>query len=192
VLFATFMLFVSSCSTPSASAQATDACTTLIPKTLQSAVAGAYPGSRLVRESDYAADDIASELQYRKGNRCLGAASADVNGDRRADFMVVITRDRNTLIIAAVATTDGRWKVSTLETWKGDAIPSGTFANTLPPDKYTDMFAADDAPDEYRPEPGRVRRYTSRRPGFVTGRLGSTAVAYFYTGTRWVHLWLSD
>jgi hypothetical protein len=32
-------------------------------------------------------------------------------------------------------------------------------------------IVVNDAPDEYRPEPGRVRRYTSRRPGVVIGPL---------------------
>jgi len=192
MVFVCFVIFVFSCWMPAARAQATDACAALIPKSLQSAVARTYPGSRLVRESDYAAEDIVSELQYRNGNRCLGAASADVTGDRRADFMFAITKEGNTLIIAALATADGRWRLSTIETFSGDGIPTGYFVNTVPPDKYSDMYAADDAPDELRPEPGRVRHYTSRRPGFVTGKLEASEVAYFYTGTRWVHLWLSD
>jgi hypothetical protein len=172
--------------------QPINACAQLIPSSLQSTIARAYPGSRLVRESDYAADDIASELQYRHGNRCLGAATADVNGDGRNDFMFLIAaKNGDALVIAAVSMADGHWRLATVETFKHSS-PRGYFVNTLPPDKYTDMFASDDAPDDWSPEPRRLRHYASRRPGFVAGRLESTAVAHFYTGTRWVHLWLSD
>jgi len=85
-----------------------------------------------------------------------------------------------------------QWKLFTLETSSADSIPRRFFVNIVKPGKFTDMFTRDDAPDDWRPEPGRVRRYTSRAPGFVTGLLEATAVGYFYTGTHWVHLWLSD
>jgi hypothetical protein len=146
-----------------------------------------------MRESDYAADDIASELQYRHGNRCLGAASVDVNGGGRNDFIFLIAaKNGDALVIAALALAEGQWKLSTLETFSEDSTPRQYFVNTLPPDKYTDMYASDNAPDEWRPEPGRVKQYTSKRPGFVAGKLEASDVAFFYTGTRWVHVWLSD
>src|SRR5262245_4444232 len=174
---------------PGVAAPATDACTQLLPSSLQSTISRVHPGSRLVRESDYAADDIASELQHRHGNRCLGAASADVNGDRHSDFIFLIAaKNGDALVIAAFALADGRWKLSTLETFSEDSTPRQYFVNTLPPDKYTDMYASDNAPDEWRPEPGRVKGYTSKRAGFVTGKLDASAVAYFFTGTRWVDL----
>jgi hypothetical protein len=145
-----------------------------------------------VRESDYAADDIASELPYRHGNRCLGAASADVNGDSRNDFIFLIAARNGDAVIIAAISMAGQWQLFTVATFSEDSIPRGYFVNTVPPGKYTDMYASDNAPDEWRPEPGRLRRDTSQRPGFVAGKLEASAVAYFYTGTRWVHLWLSD
>ena len=111
---------------------------------------------------------------------------------RKKEMFVIAAKNDRALIIAAVSMPDGHWQLSTIQTVSEDSTPRRHFVNTLPPDKYTDMFTAADAPDEWRPEPGRLRRYTSRRPGFVAGTLESTAVAYFYTGTRWVHLWLSD
>jgi hypothetical protein len=157
-------------------APSTDACTELIPSSLRSAISRAHPGSRLVRESDYAAADIASELQYRHGNRCLGAASADVNGDRRNDFIFLIAaKNGDALVIAAISIGDGQWMLSTLETFSEDSTPRQYFVNTLPPDKYTDMYASDNASDEWRPDPGRLKRYTASSRGSLRLRQWGTS-----------------
>jgi len=168
-----------------------DACRDRVPATLHAAIARSHPGSRLVRESDYDAEDIASERQYHNGSACLGVASADVNGDGRKDFAFLIAaNERDTLFVAALATAEGRWKLSTLTKLTG--TPRGYFVNRLDAGKYVDLFVGDDAPDEWRPEPGRVRRYTSRTAGFITGGIESSGIAFFFNGTRWVHVWLSD
>jgi hypothetical protein len=41
-------------------------------------------------------------------------------------------------------------------------------------------------------EPGEVSHVVSKLPGVVSGRVGSSGVAYFFTGKGWVHVWVSD
>jgi hypothetical protein len=168
-----------------------DSCSELLPKNVHSAIARSYPGYRLVRESDYDAETIASERQYHDGSPCLGLASTDVNGDGRHDVVFLLaSKTGKTLVVAALTTGNRHWKLSTLDRFSG--TPRGYFVNTLDAGRYVDMYDVDDASDEWRPEPGRIRRYMSRRAGFCAGSIEASEIAYFYTGTRWVHLWLSD
>lgn len=59
----------------------------------------------------------------------------------------------------------------------------------IKPGDYQDMFALG---PEYEPNPGRVKRFRSPQPGFVAGTIEASDEAFFLTGKRWVHLWLSD
>ncbi len=162
-----------------------DPCSELLPKNVHSAITRSYPGYRLVRESDYDAETIASERQYHDGSPCLGVASADVNGDGRKDVAFLLASKRGkTLVVAALTTGNRDWKFWTLDRFSG--TPRGYFVNTLDAGRYVDMY------DESGPEPRRLQRYTSRRSGFCAGSIEASEIAYFYTGRRWVHLWLTD
>jgi hypothetical protein len=170
-----------------------DSCSALVPQSLHAAIARSYPGSVLVRESDYDPAIFSSSDRSPDDGPCIGSASADVNGDGREDFAVLIASSSgDAVIVAALAGSGERWRLSTLETFSQDSIPRGYFVRTLEAKTYRDMYASETGPDDFRPEPGRLRRYTSRRPGFGVGKVDSSLVAYFYNGLRWVHLWLSD
>jgi hypothetical protein len=170
-----------------------DPCSKFVPQALHSAIAGSYVGYRLVQVSDYDSDTIASERQFHKGSACLGVAAVDATGDGRKDYCFLLTSPtRHTLLVVALSGSRRRpWRLATLHDFGGEGT-GGSFQNTIEPGKYVDLFATDRAPDEYVAEQGRVRRYTSRRSGFVAGTIESSAIAFFYTGKRWVHLWLSD
>jgi hypothetical protein len=170
-----------------------DACAEVLPQSLHAAIARSYAGSVLVRESDYDPAIFSSSDRSPDDGPCIGAASADVNGDGHKDFAVLIASSSgDAVIVAALAGSGGRWQLSILETFSQDSIPRGYFVRTLEAKTYRDMYASETGPDDFRPEPGRLRRYTSRRPGFGVGKVDSSLVAYFYNGSRWVHLWLSD
>src|SRR5215831_18815020 len=111
-----FLVLALVCGSSASYAQAQlDACADLIPTSVQKAVASKYPSYRIVRVSDYSAEDIASERQYHGGSPCLGVASALVNSDATPDFAFLITStSRHTLLIAAVSVSTSSWRVETL------------------------------------------------------------------------------
>lgn len=166
--------------------RAPDACSEFLPVSLQSEIARAYPGFRPVRVSDYTEAAIESESKYHAGSPCLGVASADVDGDGRHDFALLITSGNGrTLVIAAREATVRRWQLEKLSDF-GDYGPGRSYVNVIEPGSYEDLGLNDEK------EPGQVTRYTSTRPGFIAGGIESSGVAFFFTGKRWIHLWLSD
>ncbi len=191
LLLATFTLAGSTGSSLAANSVAPDPCAALLPQTVLSQIGVVYPGFRLARVDDYAVDDVEAERQYRKGSPCLAVASADVNGDGRRDFAFLATSGTRTLLVVAVAQKQDMWGLGTLKDF-GPGGPGGIYVDTIEAGDYTDLDASDQAPSEYVPEPGRVRHYRSRRQGFIAGLIESSGVAFLFTGTRWVHLWLSD
>jgi len=188
-----FLVLVLICGSSASYAQSqSDACADLIPISVQNAVATKYPSYRIVRVSDYSAKDIASERQYHEGSPCLGVASALVNTDATPDFAFLITSaSRHSLLIAALSASSSSWRVETVMDFGNDGI-GRSFVNSQRPGAYTDLYARADGPGKFEPEPGRVRTFRARRPGFVAGAMEASSIAFFHTGRRWVHLWLSD
>jgi len=145
-----------------------------------------------VRASDYSTETIESERQYHGGSACIGAATAEVTGDGLPDYAFLITNDTHqTRLVVARPQPHGHLKLSRVMDF-GTAGPGDMFVNALKPGTYEDLYSKDEAPAEFVAERGRVEKYVSARPGFVAGTIGSSAIAFFWTGTRWVHLWLSD
>ena len=172
---------------------AVDACVAMLPLSLQTAIAGTYRSYRLVQVSDYEPETITSERQYHNGSPCIAVATGDVDGDGILDFAFMLThRSRQrTVLVSARASGRGGWIFERLDSL-GDTLPGSQFVNTIAPGKYTDLYASDRAPSDFIKGPGHAHRYVSHRSGFVTGTIEASAVAYFFTGTQWIHLWLSD
>jgi hypothetical protein len=167
-----------------------DPCLGLLPPALRAQIERSYPAYRQVSTSDYSAEDLAASTGDDAA--CPGIASADVNADGVSDYGVVMTAPSgHTLLIGARSGKAASWTLDELTDLGRDG-PSRLYAEPLEPGDYTDLFASDDAPDEFTPEPGRVRHYRSRRPGFIAGGMEASGIAFFFTGRRWVHLWLSD
>ena len=163
-----------------------DECEALLPSSLRKAVARAYPRFRPVRVSDYSAEDIRSERQHHHDSPCLGVASADVDGDGRRDFALLITaRNGTTHLIAARPSAKGTWRIEKLGDW-GDEGPSRSYVNVVEPGAYEDLGLSEEL------EPGQVSHYRADLPGFIAGGIESSGAAFFFTGRKWVHLWLSD
>jgi hypothetical protein len=163
-----------------------DACAALVPPTLQAAIVRSYPGFRPVSVSDYTAEVIRRERQYHGGSSCLGVASADVDGDGRADVgLLIVSEPGHVLVLAARSVTPSSWRLEKLADF-GDGGPAQSYVGVVEAGSYEDLGLSD------KKAPGQLARYKSAHPGFSAGTIDSSGVAYFFTGKRWVHLWVAD
>ena len=78
------------------------------------------------------------------------------------------------------------WQIELLRDWKGGR--GVLYVESAPPGEYV-MTEAFDGPAG---ESGELSHFTSKLPGVVSGRVESSGVGYFFTGKRWVHVWVSD
>jgi len=173
-----------------AAVPAADPCASVLPPAVLTAATNAYPGFRVVRGSDYSAED----LGYAKedGFPCPGIASSDVDGDGTADFAFFLLSAKGAaLLVSARIPPGSSIRIGMLMDFGRRGL-GRSFVHPLDSGKYADMYAADSGPDDFTPDPGRVRGHTSRRPGFGAGTMEASEIAFFFTGRRWVHLWLSD
>jgi len=151
-----------------------------------------FPGFRIAGLADYLPEDIARHKQNFAGDPCLSVASADVDGDGVKDFALIITdASLHALLVGARDVPGKEWAISTLSDF-GSEAPGRLYVASLKPGAYQDIHAAAEVPTGVAPEGARVPSYTAPHQGFVGGAIGATRVAYFFTGKRWVHLWLSD
>jgi hypothetical protein len=180
----------------STSAPATEAiedpCDAKLPPSLRALLTTRFPGFRTARLADYLAEDIEEHKKNSNGDPCLGIASTDVDGDGFPDFAFLLANGKPHAILVAARHLGGKtWELSVLTDFGGDAL-GHSYVDTIAPDSYEDLYASDRAPADYVDEPGRVRRFKAKYPGFIAGTIEASGVAFFYSGKRWVHLWLSD
>lgn len=167
-------------------------CEAKLPDSLRQSLHEKYPAYRVAEVSDYYKEDVDLHKKNFDRDPCLSVASGDVDGDGSVDFAVLITdKSRHTILVAARNVAGNTWVISELSDF-GNEGPSRSYVDPLPADSYQDMYATDRGPSDYVPEPGRVKRYKAVHPGFIAGTIESSGVGYFFTGKRWVHLWLSD
>ena len=167
-------------------------CESKLPEALRQSLHEKYPAYRVAEVSDYYKEDVDLHKKNSAGDPCLSVASGDVDGDGSLDFAMLITdKSRHTILVAARNVAGKTWVISELSDF-GNEGPSRSYVDQLPPDSYEDMYATDKGPSDYVPEPGRVKRYKAVHPGFIAGTIEASGVGYFFTGKRWVHLWLSD
>ena len=177
-------------SAPAHSVDRDDACTKAIPQKIVAQLRVDYPQFRPVRASNYSQDSLAYPRAH--GIQCPGTARADVDGNGLADVTLFITSNNGrTLLVVARQFKPQNWRTSTLYDFGTEGV-SRSYVEPFKAGSYTDLFASDMAPSGYEPEPGRVKHYRSQLPGFMAGTIESTGAAFFFTGKKWVHLWLSD
>jgi len=163
-----------------------DACLSKLPARLVQQLKTQFPDHRPPLASDNFPDDIAY-YRGRSADGCLGATVADFDGNGSADFAVLLTSSKETTSPLVVArASSGGYTIDTLRIWTGPRAI--LYVNTLAPGRYERTRAGDSAPGE----PGELRFFNSPRPGIATGAVEGGAVAYFYDGKRWVHVWISD
>ncbi len=169
-----------------------DSCEALLPASLKVALPKQFPGYRLARVSDYPKEAVDQHRKDHQGDPSVGVASTDVDGDGFADFGFLLTdKRRHTLLIAARNASGEAWQISKIDDFGTDG-PGGLYVETQQPGAYRDLFDTDSGPSGYTQESGRVRRYQAHHSGFIAGGIESSGAAFFFTGKRWVHLWLLD
>ncbi len=182
-------LFALSLSCPCFGQTEVDRCEALIPATLKEAVNKQYPDYRLAHVADYPPKIIEDQAGFFPNHPCLAVASVDVDGDGRRDYaLFVVDSSGRALLIGSRDIGGGTWHVSTLYDFHRSHLGT-SYVDVIKPGTYQDLFADT---QEYKAEPGRVKKLTSRKPGFTAGTIESSAAAFFFTGKRWVHLWLTD
>ncbi|NTU50347.1 MAG: hypothetical protein HGA87_05625 [Desulfobulbaceae bacterium] len=174
-------------------AKALDPSELKLPPELKASLSAKFPGYRLARVSDYFKRDIDQHKKDHNGNPCPGIDSADVDGDGFLDFAFFLTNNGKYTILVCARNPFGKfWQISTLYDF-GKNGPGNSYVEFLKADSYQDLFDSNEAGlSEYTPEPGRVRKFKANHPGFMAGTFESSGIAFFFTGKRWVHLWLSD
>ncbi len=173
--------------------QASDPCEKKLPSSLREILPAKFPGYRLARVTDYLKEDIDQHKKDHNGSPCIGLALADVDGDGFLDFAFFLTDStKHTILVCARNPSGNTWQISTLYDF-GKNGPGRSYVEFLKAGSYQDLFdSSEEGPSDFTPEPGRVRKFKARRPGFMAGTIESSGIAFFFTGKQWVHLWLSD
>ena len=174
---------------PPLAASSADACAGLLPRSLLEEIKTEYPASRLGTSQDYAPEDLA-EFKVQ-GQSCPAVDAADVTGSGRDSYaFLLVTNAQDVVLLAAIHNGHQHWKLQLLMDW-GDSVVSDLYVSSIDAGKYEDLDAGDKPPSAYEPEPGRVKKFTAARPGFISGKIDSSGAAFFYSEQHWVHLWLS-
>jgi hypothetical protein len=115
-----------------------DSCASRITVELGARLETAYPEFRVPRESDNLPDDVAYS-RANGGSGCLGADTADFDGDGRIDVVVALTPRENaqgSRIVAALAQSQG-WVLAELGEYGPRSIDRRRiFVGTLAPGRY--------------------------------------------------------
>jgi len=162
-----------------------DACLKLVSHDVQEAVARDFPAYRLPMQSDNSPEDIARNTPD-DGVGCLGVALGNFKDSRTSTALLLTRRDADDTILVVAFPSDASWRTEKLREFGPGrgwlfvrATPPGTFSRT----KALEGPAS---------EPGERLRVVSKRPGLLSGVLERSGVAYFFTNTGWVHVWVSD
>ncbi len=185
-LIATVALVVAASTAPVGAQSVQDACAPLVPTPLRTAIEAQLPGYRLPVESDNLPEDIKYNREHG-GSGCLGLAVGHYHGTKSRDYALLVTSrsaDQTLLIVATQA--GASWHIEHLRDW-GEGR-SRLYVETIAKGSYKQSEALDGSATE----PGELDHYASENPGVVSGATESSGVAYFFTGRRWVHVWISD
>ena len=185
-----FLLFAAAASLIVQSTAASDSCRRIIPEALRIAVERQYAGYQGPLESDNLAEDIKYNRD-RGRSGCLGAAVGHYYGKKTQDYALLLTSRASGQVLLAVATGAGSsWRIAVLQDLGTGArnARSTLYVETVPPGLYKRTEALDGTVSER----GELLTYTSKYDGVQSGTIESGAVAHFFTGQRWVHVWVSD
>lgn len=165
---------------------AVDACSAQWPNDLRLAVQERFSDYRLPRVADNLEEDVEYHKQHG-GNGCIGATTADLNGDGHLDHALLLSpvKGEGTLLVAALRGKEG-WEIERLRVWTGDR--RRLYVAKAAPGTYRRSESFDTPPSE----PGEQESVESRLDGLVTGRTEASGIYYFLTPQGWLHVWAVD
>jgi hypothetical protein len=163
-----------------------DACQAQIPRSLERALAAAFPGYRTPLEFDNAPDDI-QHNRSRGGNGCLGVAVADFTGEGKKDYVIGLTARTGSSGLAVIALPrKGGWNFRKITSFTEDARYL-QYVDVVEPGRYERTTAVTAALG-----PGEKRSMDCPNWAAAVGTVESTRIVYCYDEGRWSHVWVSD
>jgi hypothetical protein len=165
---------------------APDPCQANLPDNVRALILTRFPGYVLPRLTDYDAADLKGESEYHHGDPCLFVESADVDGDGRREFAFLISREQGPTYLVVARRPAQKWSLERVFEITPDKAAGCCYVNVVPAGKYENVYG--DSPHE----PGERQSYTSHRPGFAAGMIGSTEIVFFRQHGRWIHVWVGD
>jgi hypothetical protein len=161
------------------SASPSDACAKLIPKAVQQVLAEHLQTYDLPREADNLAEDIAFD-RSRGGTGCLGVAVGRFLGKPTNDYALLVTaRPEEHVLLILVTKSGGAWRIEHLHD-SGTGLRGRFFVTTLPPGHYKDNECCEPGEPPVTSD-GRVRQFTSARPGIGWGVAEAAAAGTFFS-----------
>jgi hypothetical protein len=162
-----------------------DSCAGQVLPTLKNSVEKAYPDYRLPLETDNLAGDVSHNRKHG-GKGCLGYASADFNGDGKADAVVALThKEGEAAIVVAAFATGSTWSIHELKRWKANR--SRLYVEVGKPARY-DRAKSLDGPLGR----GEVGSLICPHSVAIFGATEASGAAYCFKAGRWQHVWISD
>jgi len=156
-----------------------DACSRLIPDSLVRAVQASFPNFRAPLAADNLPDDVAANLKAR-GSGCLGAASADLDGDAVPDFVLGLAPLTQRTPLAVIALARGsQWVFQPINAQVGTR--ERLYVDVVPPGRYDRSEALEP------PLPGSddKRQVTCVNHGVVVGATRATGIVYCLVRGSW-------
>jgi hypothetical protein len=155
-----------------------DACRAALPDTLAAAIARQYPAYRAPLVTDNDPADVAENVR-RGRSGCLGLASADIDGDGVADFVLGLTPLAGVQPLAVVALArGGQWVFHVIDSQVGTR--ARLFVDVVPPGRY-DRAESLGPPHMADDE----RRLTCPWSGAIVGATRATAIVYCVVRGNW-------
>jgi hypothetical protein len=165
-----------------------DSCAQLIPDSLRRAAETQFSDFRIPQESDNDSEGAAYSKKHG-GSTCLGGAVGRYYGKRTKDYALLLTSASNHVLLVVATRAGASWQMEVVRDWHDAAGERRRmYADTIAKGQHQRTAAGDGG----TLETGEVPSYTSKYPGVISGTLEGGAVAYFFTGIRWVHVWISD
>jgi hypothetical protein len=155
-----------------------DACRDALPDTLAAAAGRQFPAYRAPLAADNEPEDVANNLK-RGRNGCLGVASADLDGDGVADYVLGLTplAGSQPLTVIALAR-GGQWVFHAIDSEVG--ARSRLFVDVVPPGRYdrSESLGPPHAPDDQR-------QLTCPWSGAIVGATRATGIVYCLVRGSW-------
>lgn len=163
-----------------------DYCPKKIPTEIQFLLNQKFPSFRLPQKTDNLREDIEQDIKDG-GDGCLGLSIGKFFNSESNDYAIILTEiNGDGGILVAVSHLKTRWKVEVIE-----KVPEGRkrlFVRRLKAGKYTNIHSRKDVAYD-RNEIGQIN---TKLDGIGFGRTESSAVGFFRTKGKWVHLQLDD